>query len=316
MTHTTANVTGASMRASLLVLSALLLAPNAKAQDDSSPYTVIMAAAATDPIVATAAGGDVTMLSGSGGNIGVLSGPDGLLMVDAGIPVSKEKITSALQKIGSTDVKYLINTHWHFDHTDGNLWVHDLGATIVSHPNTAKHLGETIRVGEWKHTFDPAPAGARPTKLVETEEVLPFDGEDVRIRPYPHSHTDGDLSVYFPKANVLMTGDTLWNGHYPFIDYIEGGGIDGMIKAADDNLAMITDSTVVIPGHGPIAKRADLVAYRDMLVTIRDRVADLKAKGNTLEQVIAAKPTASFDDVWGKAVISPALFTSLVYRGV
>ena len=138
----------------------------------------------------------------------------------------------------------------------------------------------------------------------------------MRIRTYVDSHTDGDLSVYFEKADVLFTGDTWWNGLYPFIDYAEGGGINGMIAAADANLAMVTDRTIIVPGHGPVGDRMQLVQYRDMLVAIRDRVAALKKEGKTLEQAIAAKPTAAFDDKWGKAIISPTLFTTLVYRGV
>jgi glyoxylase-like metal-dependent hydrolase (beta-lactamase superfamily II) len=238
-------------------------------------------------------------------------------MVDAGIAVSRGKIEAALQKIQPGKIQTLINTHWHWDHTDGNGWVRAAGAAIIATPQTAAHLGQTIRVEEWGHTFTPVEAGARPTELVTApEKTLSADGETVRIRVYMDSHTDGDLSVYFEKADVLFTGDTWWNGLYPFIDYAEGGGIDGMIKAADANIAMTTDKTIVVPGHGPVGDRAQLIAYRDMLVAIRDRVAALKQAGKTLEQAIAAKPTASFDAQWGQAIISPALFTTLVYRGV
>ena len=133
---------------------------------------------------------------------------------------------------------------------------------------------------------------------------------------YKTAHTDGDLSVYFKNADVLATGDTFWNGVYPFIDYVEGGGIDGMIEAANANVAMTTDTTIIVPGHGPVADRKQLVAYRDMLVAIRKNVADLKAKGLTVDQVIAAKPTSEFDANWGQYVINPAFFTRLVYRGL
>ena len=122
--------------------------------------------------------------------------------------------------------------------------------------------------------------------------------------------------MHFKKADVLATGDTFWNGYYPFIDYIEGGGIEGMIEAANANVAMTTEKTIVVPGHGPVANRGQLIAFRDMLVGIRKNVADLKAKGLTLDQVVAAKPTAAFDATWGQYVIDPAFFTRLVYRGL
>ena len=159
-------------------------------------------------------------------------------------------------------------------------------------------------------------AAARPTVLVDSEKTMDFDGETILIRAYKASHTDGDLSVYFKKADVLATGDTFWNGYYPFIDYVEGGGIDGMIEAANTNVAMTTDKTIIVPGHGPVADRRQLVAFRDMLVAIRKNVADLKAKGLTVDQVIAAKPTSAFDATWGQYVINPAFFTQLVYRGL
>jgi glyoxylase-like metal-dependent hydrolase (beta-lactamase superfamily II) len=142
------------------------------------------------------------------------------------------------------------------------------------------------------------------------------DGETVRIKHYGRGHTDGDMSVYFAKADVLQTGDTVWNGVYPFIDYVTGGSIDGAIRAANANIAMATNHTRVIPGHGPSGSRADLVAFRDMLLAIRNKVAALKSQGRSLSEVIVAKPTAAYDAKWGGSVISGALFTALVYRGV
>jgi glyoxylase-like metal-dependent hydrolase (beta-lactamase superfamily II) len=138
----------------------------------------------------------------------------------------------------------------------------------------------------------------------------------VSIRYYGPAHTDGDLSVYFEKADVLVTGDTFWNGAYPFIDTVCGGSIDGMINAADTNLRHARESTLIVPGHGAAASRAQLVEFRDMLVAIRGNVARLKGQGKSLEQTIAAKPTAAFDGKWGNFVIDPVFFTRLVYRGV
>jgi len=297
----------------LLATGALSLAAPSQA---ATPYDTINADAAQASITATPLRGGVTLLQGSGGNIGVLPGKDGAFMVDAGIAVSRQKLETALKQLGASRIQYVVNTHWHWDHADGNGWAHEDGAQIVAHPNTAKHLNETLRVEEWGHTFTPVAAAARPTVLVAAQKTMPFGDETVRIRPYVASHTDGDLSVYFTKADVLFTGDTWWNGLYPFIDYKGGGSIDGMIRAANDNLAMASDKTIIVPGHGPAGSRAELTEYRDMLVSIRDRVAKLKQQGKTLDQTIAAKPTEPFDAKWGKAIISPALFTTLVYRGV
>ena len=293
----------------------VLGAPIAHA-DEMTPYAKINAAAASSPVTVQPLRGGVVLLQGSGGNMAAIAGPDGILMVDDGIAVSKAKMEAQLKKIGKGPIRYVVNTHWHWDHTDGNVWIHRDGATIIGQENTAKHLGQTIRVVEWGHTFTPLPAEGRVAMMVKTERTLPFAGDTLRLRYYGPSHTDGDLSAYFTKADVLLTGDTWWNGLYPFIDYVAGGSIDGMIRAANANIAMTGPKTIVIPGHGPVGGRADLITYRDMLVTIRNNVATLKKQGKTIDQIIAAKPTAAFDAKWGQMIISPELFTRLVYRGV
>jgi glyoxylase-like metal-dependent hydrolase (beta-lactamase superfamily II) len=187
---------------------------------------------------------------------------------------------------------------------------------LIGHVNTAKHHAETIRVVEWGHTFPPQPAAGRIAITVGQEKTMTYGDERIRLRHYAPSHTDGDLSVFFRHADILATGDTWWNGLYPFIDYVAGGSIDGMIRAANDNIAMTGPDTIVIPGHGPSGGRAELIEYRDMLVGIRGNVAALKRQGKSLDETIAAKPTASFDAKWGQAIISPAMFTALVYQGV
>jgi glyoxylase-like metal-dependent hydrolase (beta-lactamase superfamily II) len=281
-----------------------------------SPVNLINAEARAGHIVVTPVRSSISMLSGSGGNITVLQSPDGKLMVDGGITLSQMPLQAALDQLGSGAPKYVINTHWHWDHADSNGWLHAMGATVVAHPNSLKHMSESVRVEDWQHTFEPVPSNARPTSLVSTTRTIEFGGDKVVLTHYGPAHTDGDLYVYFQKADVLATGDTYWNGVYPFIDSVAGGSIDGMIKAAETNIARSTDKTIIVPGHGPLAKRADLVEFRDMLVEIRKNVATLKREGKTLEQVIAARPTAKFDGKWGNFVINPAFFTRLVYRGV
>jgi glyoxylase-like metal-dependent hydrolase (beta-lactamase superfamily II) len=288
----------------------------ARTADVESPVVKINAEAASADIVVQPLRGNISVLMGSGGNIAVLSAAGGKLMVDAGIAVSREKLGAALDRLGPGRPKYVVNTHWHWDHTDGDGWVHALGATIIAHENTLKHLSETVRVEDWSFTFKPVPPEARPTVLVQKSKTLSFEGETIAIGYYGPSHTDGDLYVYFKEADVLLTGDTWWNGYYPFIDYVAGGSIDGMIQAANINIAQATDRTIIVPGHGPVGDRSQLVEYRDMLVGIRDNVAKLKMQGKSLDESIAAKPTAAYDAKWGSFVIDPAFFTRLVYRGV
>jgi glyoxylase-like metal-dependent hydrolase (beta-lactamase superfamily II) len=288
----------------------------AGAAEGASPYAAINAAAAAGPIKTQSLRGGVFMLSGSGGNIGVLAGPSGLLMVDAGIHVSQSRIETALRSVGPGPVRTVINTHWHWDHTDGNAWLRKAGATVIADPHARRRLTQTIRIAEWEHTFTPVPPRDLPNVILARNKVMAFGGETIAIRHYQPGHTDGDLSVYFQKADVLQTGDTFWNGIYPFIDYKGGGGIVGAIRAANVNLATATAHTLIIPGHGPVGSRAQLASFRDMLVTIRTRVAGLKAQGRSMSQVVAARPTATFDAKWGGGVISGELFTRLVYQGV
>jgi len=260
--------------------------------------------------------GNITVLMGSGGNITVLSGKDGKFLVDAGISKSQEKPQAALGKISPSPLKYVVNTHWHWDHTDGNAWMHAAGATIVAHKNTLKHLTETTHVNAWNWTFDPVPAGARPTLIVDNEKTFNFAGTTIEVQNFGGGHTDGDLWVYFKKADVLALGDTFWNGIYPYIDNEDGGNIDGAIKWANKAVAFTTDHTIVVPGHGAVGTRTQLIEFRDMLVTVRNNVAALKSQGKSLDQIIAARPTAAFDAKWGNFVFNGSQFTKMVYDGL
>jgi glyoxylase-like metal-dependent hydrolase (beta-lactamase superfamily II) len=190
------------------------------------------------------------------------------------------------------------------------------GGTIIASENTARRLGQTIRVVEWQHTFTPNAPHARPNMLLRAEKLIRLNNEEVLIRPYVHGHTDGDVSVYFRKADVLQTGDTWWNGQYPFIDYVTGGSIDGAISLANANIEFAKPTTIVVPGHGPAGTRAQLIEFRDMLVTARNRVARLKVMGMSLEEVLLERPTADLDPRWGQSIIDGSTFVSLVYRGV
>ena len=282
----------------------------------TSPVLAINADAATAKITVQALRGNVSVLMGSGGNIGVLSEPEGKLLVDAGIAVSKPRLKEALDGISKVPPKFLINTHWHWDHTDGNEWIHDEGATIIAHENVLKRLMDRTRVIEWGYTFPPVAPGALPTITFLKQKTIKFADETVILSNHGSGHSDGDTIVYFKKADVLQLGDIFWNGHYPFIDYGAGGSIDGMIRLANIGLKQGTVNTIIIPGHGPVGDRAQLAEYRDMLVSIRTNISTLKKQGKTLAEIVAQKPTANFDAKYGDYVIDPAFFTLLVYTGV
>ncbi|MGJ5203768.1 MBL fold metallo-hydrolase [Bradyrhizobium sp. HKCCYLR20261] len=278
---------------------------------------LIRDSAAHEPVKTHRLRGGVSVLEGSGGNIAVLAGKEGKLLVDAGITASRRKLLQSLNDIGRAPITHLINSHWHFDHTDGNAWLNGEGAAIIAHANTRKHLLSAQRVEDWDYNFPTSPLAAVPSEIVSAETTMKHSGATIVLRPYGPAHTDSDLSIIFTEADILHCGDTYWNGIYPFIDYSTGGSIDGMIKAADANLAAAGDKTIVIPGHGaPASNKKELAAYREMLVTIRDNVAKLKQQGRSVDDAIAAKPTAAFDSRFGQFLITPAFFTRLVYQGV
>ena len=278
-----------------LATGAFCLHPRFLFAEEESPVTIIRREAATAKIQVQNLRGDVSVLIGSGGNIGVLTGRDGKVLIDAGIPASRPQLTEALKSLGSDPVKHLINTHWHFDHTDGNEWLHSVGAEITAHENTRKHLSVTTRVEGWNFTFPPAPKGALPTKVFDKDLKLHLNGATLVLDHYPPAHTDSDIFIEFSDADIIHVADTFWNGHFPFIDYSTGGSIDGMIRAAEANVARVTDKTIVIPGHGPIGNKSQLTEFRDMLVSVRERVSALKKQGKSLDEVLAAKPTADYD---------------------
>jgi glyoxylase-like metal-dependent hydrolase (beta-lactamase superfamily II) len=279
--------------------------------------SLIKDSAAISPIVTHRLRNNISVLEGSGGNVAVLTGPDGKVLIDAGIGVSRPGMEKALADLGPEPITHLINTHWHFDHASGNEWLHTAGAKIIAHENTRKHLSEIQRVEDWDYNFLPLPPGGVPSEVFATEHDLKLNGSSIGLKYYGPAHTDGDISVTFTEANVLHAGDTFWNGIYPFIDYSTGGSIDGTIAACDANLAAATNDTIIIPGHGqPVSTKAELQAFRDMLVAIRDNVAKLKKQGRSRDETVAAKPTAAFDAKWGQFVIDPGFFTRLVYEGV
>lgn len=300
-----------------LATAATVLLPRRLRAEESatSPVTVMRGAAANAVITTTRLRGNLSLLEGAGGNITVLTGPEGLLLVDGGITAARPRILEALGQLSPDPVRFLINTHWHFDHTDGNAWLNQAGARIFAHRNTARRLSSTVRVDGWNFTFEPSPAAAVPTIQFERDLRLRINQQNLALEAYEPSHTDTDISVTFEDEDVVSVGDTWWNGHYPFIDYSSGGSIDGTLRATEANLRKVSRRTLVVPGHGPAGGVAELTEFRDMLADVRERVGKLKHQGRTLTETIAAKPTQRYDAKWGKFVIDPATFTGLVYQG-
>ena len=299
-----------------LAWAAAYLAPGAAVAADPEDGLVQSSrqAAAAAKIVVQTLRENVSVLEGSGGNIAVLNGREGKLLVDAGM--SKANVLAALDGIGRGPLHYLVNTHWHYDHTDGNAWMHEAGATIVAHENTRKRMSAETRVEGWNFTFPPSPPGALPEVVFRGATTLHFNSVGIVLEPYAPAHTDGDIRVTFNDLGVVHLGDTWWNGHYPFIDYSTGGSLNGMIRAAEENVDAVTDKTTIIPGHGPVGERKQLTEFRDLLRSARDAVAALKRQGKSADEAVAAKPMAKYDAKWGTFFISPEVFTRLVYAGV
>ena len=272
--------------------------------------------AATAKIRVQALRRNISVLLGPGGNIAVLTGPDGKLLIDAEIVTSRPNVSAALAGINADPIKQLINTHWHFDHTGGNAWLHEAGASILAQENTRKHISRNTRVEGWHYTFPAMPASALPSTVFGEDYTLHANDSTLVMKHYLPAHTDSDIDVHFQEADILHVGDTFWNRNYPFIDYSTGGSIDGQIRAAEANLAKVTDKMLIIPGHGEVGGKADLVLFRDVLAGIRDQVATLKKQGRSLEEVVAAKPSAQTDQEWGNGFMNPARFLGLVYQGV
>jgi glyoxylase-like metal-dependent hydrolase (beta-lactamase superfamily II) len=273
--------------------------------------------------VETLRGNVSVLINEVGGNIGVLHGREGTLLVDTGVAGSRQQMAEALARVSAGPVKYVVNTHWHFDHTDGNEWLNQTGAAIIAHENVRRRMSEPTRVGPWDHTFPPSPAAALPVVMLRAAgpqdgtsgAKLHLNGTSVRLDTFLPAHTDGDTSVEFGDADVLHLGDLWWNGRYPFIDYDTGGSINGTIRAIEMSLARVSAKTLIIPGHGPVGDKSRLGEFRDMLVAIRDKIAGLKKQGKSADEVVAEKPTAAYDAVWGASLVDGVLFTRLVYAG-
>jgi glyoxylase-like metal-dependent hydrolase (beta-lactamase superfamily II) len=255
----------------------------------------------------------VAMLSGRGGNIGVSVGDDGVILIDDQYAPLTPKIQAAVAALSPKPLRFLLNTHWHPDHTGGNENLGKAGVTIVAHDNVRRRLGSEQYIELFDRRFPPSPAAALPVVTFSDAVTFHFNGDEIHAFHVAPAHTDGDAVVHFRRADVVHTGDLFFSGGYPVIDVSSGGSLDGMIAAADRLLALAGEKTRIIPGHGPLAGRADLRAYRDMLVAVRAAVLPLVEAGKSLDEVKAAKPTVAFDEQWGKGFVSPEVITTTAY---
>ena len=267
-------------------------------------------------IKTTDLGDHVYMLEGQGGNITVAVAKDGIIMVDGEFAPLHDKIRAAIATVSNQPIKYLINTHFHGDHTGGNEPFAKDGVIIVAHDNVKKRLAAGTTNGLTGVKTPPAPEAALPSKTYTGTFKIRLPGRVADLKHIANAHTDGDTYVWFKSSNVLSTGDTFTNGRYPNIDFANGGNIKGMIAVADTYLKMTNDKSRIVPGHGPVADKAALVAYRTMLVTARDRMEKLVKDGKSEDDVIAAKPFADLDAKWAPTEVASKNFIRVVYHSL
>ncbi len=255
------------------------------------------------------------MLQGKGGNIALSVGEDGLLLVDDDYNDVYQPMREAIRAIDSRPVNFVINTHWHFDHVGGNEPLGKEKAIIIAQNKVRDRLLTGGVIPAFEAKIPPAEPVALPVITFKENLSLHWNGEEITVEHFgPSAHTDGDSAVFFEKENVLHAGDLYFSGMYPFIDASSGGSLLGVIEQLDKLLGRIDDETRIIPGHGPLSVKANLIQTRDMLVTVYKRLSGFKNRDLTTEQVIARKPTLEFDAIWGNGFLKPDTWVGIVYN--
>jgi cyclase len=279
--------------------------------------SLVFGQAAPAPIRAMKLSDRLAMLYGDGGNVGIVISPDGLMMIDGGLPDRSADLLKAVSdQVDPHSIRTVFNTHWHFDHIGCNETLGRAGAKIIAQENVKKRLSVKTTMESLNRTFDPLKPEGLPAQTFTKGGRMTFGKEKLEYVHVPLAHTDGDTYVFFPGPNVLHTGDLLFNGNYPVIDYSTGGWIGGMAAAGDILLKVGDNKTRIIPGHGPMATKEELKESRDMLAAIHERLEKIIKEGKTVDEAVALAPTKDFDDRWGKASMKPDVFTRVAYTSI
>jgi glyoxylase-like metal-dependent hydrolase (beta-lactamase superfamily II) len=258
-------------------------------------------------------GKGLSLVTGGGGNVTMFQSPDGVLLVDGGSPERSADVLKLIRaQTGASRIHTLFNTHWHWDQTGSNRTLGPAGTRIIAHENTKLWLGTEVNCKWQDRVYPPLPQAARPTQTTYTSGSLQFGGERIDYGYLPQAHTDGDLYVFFRNANVLVAGDVVAVGAYPIIDYSTNGWIGGLADGTKTLIALADSATRIVPGKGPVQGRADVEAEHDMLVTLKQRLSQLLAKGMSVSEMLAAAPTHDFDSHWG----DPRLFIANAFPGL
>lgn len=267
-------------------------------------------------IETTHVNGAVYMLEGRGGNLAVMTGADGILLVDDQYAPLTDRILAAIRAIDAGPVRFLINTHWHFDHTGGNEQLGGMGSVIVAHDNVRERMSAGQFMAVIDKSVPASPQGALPVVTFNDRVIFHFNGEAVTAYHVPRAHTDGDSIIHFPVSDVIHMGDNFFNGSYPLVDLGSGGSVSGMIDAVQFALGFCGSDTRVIPGHGPLANCADLESFGQMLADSTERVRGLMAAGKGLDEIISLQPNAEQDERLGDGFIKPDLFIQFIYNSL
>ncbi|MBL4800468.1 MAG: MBL fold metallo-hydrolase [Emcibacter sp.] len=258
----------------------------------------------------------IYMLEGSGGNIGIATGEDGIFMIDDQYSPLTPKILAAISKISDKPIKFLINTHWHFDHTGGNENLGNMDVVILAHDNVYKRLSAGQLMKDFDKQVPASPKVALPVVSFNDQVTFHLNDLHIQARHFAHAHTDGDSILFFKNKNVIHTGDIFFNGFYPYIDSGSGGSIYGMIDATATLLKLVDDTTKIIPGHGPLANKQDLQTFHDMLVQVVDNVTPLTRQGLSLEEATKRDPLKKLNKKWGNGFLKPDMFLSIIYQTI
>jgi glyoxylase-like metal-dependent hydrolase (beta-lactamase superfamily II) len=254
------------------------------------------------------------LMSGRNGNIGVWHGADGIVVVDDSLAPLAPKVLETIRKIADGPIRFVINTHWHPDHTGGNEVLGAAGGIVVAHDKVRARMSEEQFIELVNMRIPPSPAAALPIVTFDESLTLHLNGDRLDIVHVTDAHTDGDAVLWWRAANVVHAGDVYLSGSFPFVDLDSGGTLAGLVAGVEAILARVDDATIVIPGHGPVSNRRELAEYRDMIVIIGRRIREGVEHGRSLDEVLASRPTAEYDARYGQGFMTPTRLVGILYR--